>query len=285
MRRAFNNPDFLYHDNKLVGVNLGFDFCAEHEWGVKGIREKLGIGEIGNPPGIQTRINTSNDVYLFHSFKRKGEKYAVMFSLTAVRNRYWGADRHNDPIDVKIKNYINDHFKQAKSWLGESLAGLRESEKERNKDNHITCQWAEEDFEIFVHGEEFVNNLKQIHEAYTAKNISLGGNYCGNSFTKQLGLSFFIVSNMPQEWIDRCMQADEEQIQIQKMVEDTKIKDILAKASKTYYALSPRFDANGCLSFWLNPCDQKNNNFGWYSVEDLKEWALGKGKIPKQVTV
>ena len=33
--------------------------------------------------------------------------------------------------------------------------------------------------------------------------------------------------------------------------------------------------------FWLNPMDQHNNNWGWFTVEDLKKWAKGKGKIPK----
>ena len=28
--------------------------------------------------------------------------------------------------------------------------------------------------------------------------------------------------------------------------------------------------------------DQQNNNFGWYTVEQLKEWAEGKGVIPKK---
>jgi hypothetical protein len=26
---------------------------------------------------------------------------------------------------------------------------------------------------------------------------------------------------------------------------------------------------------------QNENNFGWFTLQDLREWAQGKGKIPK----
>lgn len=44
MRKAHNDVDFIFDDNKaLIGVCLGYDYCAEHEWGIKGIKQALGI--------------------------------------------------------------------------------------------------------------------------------------------------------------------------------------------------------------------------------------------------
>ena len=56
----------------------------------------------------------------------------------------------------------------------------------------------------------------------------------------------------------------------------------MEKAGKKYFALSPRWkdDNKKEVIFWLNPYHQDIDNFGWFTVEDLKDWAKGKGKIP-----
>src|SRR6185436_440352 len=49
---------YATHDNglirdeqgNLVGVNLGWDFTAEHEWGVRGIKQDLGVDGKGYGP-------------------------------------------------------------------------------------------------------------------------------------------------------------------------------------------------------------------------------------------
>ena len=60
------------------------------------------------------------------------------------------------------------------------------------------------------------------------------------------------------------------------------LEKILEKAKCRYYALSLRWkdDDKKEVIFWLNPMEQDKNNFGWFTVEDLKDWAKGKGKIP-----
>ena len=44
MRRGRDNG-FLYDTDgtTLTGVNLGADYCSEHEWGIKGIQASFGI--------------------------------------------------------------------------------------------------------------------------------------------------------------------------------------------------------------------------------------------------
>ena len=40
MKPAYRDSALLYDDKgRFLGVNLGWDFTAEHEWGIKGIRE------------------------------------------------------------------------------------------------------------------------------------------------------------------------------------------------------------------------------------------------------
>ena len=49
-----------YNDCKLLpeGINLGFDFCAEHEQGIEGIHQVLGIPPQTKPMGLEAvRVN------------------------------------------------------------------------------------------------------------------------------------------------------------------------------------------------------------------------------------
>ena len=62
----------------------------------------------------------------------------------------------------------------------------------------------------------------------------------------------------------------------------THIEEILKKANKKYYALSPSYDENGNLRFWLNPKEQSIYSMGWYSLEDLIAWANETGSVIKR---
>ncbi len=43
MRNTTTSGDVVINSNgELIGVCLGFDFCAEHEWGIKDLHERLG---------------------------------------------------------------------------------------------------------------------------------------------------------------------------------------------------------------------------------------------------
>jgi hypothetical protein len=53
MRKGYENG-FLSLEGKYVGINLGSDFVAEHEWGIKDITKEFGIDGIGH--GLEKRI-------------------------------------------------------------------------------------------------------------------------------------------------------------------------------------------------------------------------------------
>lgn len=38
----------MYSGEKVVGIHLPADFCAEHEWGIKDLRERFGIQKLNN---------------------------------------------------------------------------------------------------------------------------------------------------------------------------------------------------------------------------------------------
>jgi hypothetical protein len=48
MRKSYNNEILTRKKNSiLMGINFGADFCAEHEWGIKGLYRIFGIPDTG----------------------------------------------------------------------------------------------------------------------------------------------------------------------------------------------------------------------------------------------
>jgi len=126
---------------------------------------------------------------------------------------------------------------------------------------------------------------KAIEELYDAFHnldvtISVGG---GNVFENG-GLHLVIKSRIPKETIDEVYQQDLDDLKLKKAASSTGIYEKLEKAGKGFYALSPKWkdEEKKEVIFWLNPQEQHANNFGWYTVSDLKDWIKGKGKIPKE---
>ena len=59
MRQAFNGKEiFRNPDGTFYGLNFGWDFCAEHEWGIEDLNESFGIDN--NIPGIKGRLQTKS---------------------------------------------------------------------------------------------------------------------------------------------------------------------------------------------------------------------------------
>lgn len=88
---------------------------------------------------------------------------------------------------------------------------------------------------------------------------------------------------IPQEQSDEIFSADEDHYNLQIAAEKTGIYEKLEKASKGYYALSPRWKDKEKkeILFWLNPHDQRDYESGWYGVKELEQWIKNEGPIIK----
>jgi len=76
MRKAFHDYGLLEHEEEFVGVSLGYDYCAEHEWGIKRMKELFAIPESTKDNlGIKCRTITNCPDRL--SFKKDGN-YALL---------------------------------------------------------------------------------------------------------------------------------------------------------------------------------------------------------------
>ena len=252
MRHA-NDAEVMKIDDKLVGFNLGADFCAEHEWGIKGIVREFGVD--GNKVGIDGRMVTVIPKSLIY----KDVTYEKMKCHLLVLVPYYYREE-----DLKItKNVL-------RTW---------ELYTYRLEETGITTAWDEKSFAILV-TDKYKYELKELYEAFLNLDVAVG--IAPSGVFNNGGLKFCIKSKLPEETIQSIKDADLDYLALQKAVEKTGIKKILDNARCRYYALSPRWkdDNKNEVIFWLNPMEQDKNNYGWFTVKDLKDWAKGKGKIP-----
>ncbi len=257
MRRAGYETDFVRDGNgRFIGINLKGDYCSEHEWGIGGIQDAFGTrgAKVTREClGIDRRTITKvpNDMWFF--FQKHGEYGYLMYTHP----------RYGKPEE-----------KYTKKELDQKLGAYSD-------DKPIVAAWDEKEFGIRVKGKDNIVTLKSLYDAIQAKDavIFLGGRSKNPFDTSGLVISF--RSRIPEEFVKLQYDTDLETVELAEAKEATGIEEVLRKAGKTFYALSPRFQEDRSLVFWLNPMQQDKNNCGWFTVQDLQEWAQGTGKIPK----
>ena len=279
MRQGRNNGLFFRKDtkisalemgkndeNQLLGVNLGADYCAEHEWGIKDIRHML-------------QINNGKEVPVWDS-----EERFPLFLQSGLEKRLIsnGSTEHLHWVE-KIK--LNDSDKRGKKeWSGFLLQNITYRDEPSvygcyaSDSQTLVTAWSEKDFAVLSRNKEEILKLKEIFDAFRQNDIIIWQG--GGGVFENAGLCIAIASRMPKSILKNWKNADIEADKLAKEARKTGIADRLRKAGKKYFALSPQREKDGSLCFWLNPMDQNNNNFCWCNVQDLDDWIADKGKIP-----
>lgn len=267
-----------------MGIDLGADYCAEHEWGIKGIRKAFGLNDdpkvfgidrrrVRTIPGTISYIGKPEQTLIFHEKGTRKNPEAILIYLE------YGAERHifhyDDP---KHHNELRPPkpYKGAKDADGDYYT--------------FSTAWSEGSFGIHVKGLGNVNQLKEVYQALLSKDIAiwLGG---GGIF-QNAGLVLGIISRLPADKVEMLRAGDEDRFNLERASSEIGIHQFLKEKGKAWFALSPnwtksvRSTKDGEIQtqypvmYWLNPMEQKQNNSGYFTVEQLKEWADNKGPIP-----
>jgi len=273
MRRG-SKPSFVTGENDtFIGIHLGADFCAEHEWGIDYLKQLFGmsIENTYKPFGIERRkIQDFNTEYVY--FHQDGN-FAILL------------------VDSMLEYKYIQEAESLKQWLFDrSYDGLHMDDQE------LVTAWSDRDIGIAVQGKENVLRLERLYEAMKEKDVAIfiGGS---DGIVSNAGLNMMIVSAIPKESLEIAKRTDQDAYNLVKAAEKTGIKKKIDEANNNftgfnkpvgYYALSPKWvkDVNVksktkySVVFWLNPQNQQENNFGWFTVEELEQWISGKGPIP-----
>lgn len=265
MRTGRDNGLLKNENGHLIGINLGADYCAEHEWGIKGLKALFGIE--GKGYGIERR--TATKVPSDKTWPNQEEKSCVKLF------------ERQDYTALVVSEYVEEKYFN----LGNCNLAFGKYDLERST---LKTAWDEKSFGIAAADKEGRLAIKALYEAILAKDIViwLGG---GGVF-QNAGLVVAFASRIPEQGAKALFDADVDREKLEKAALETGIAKKLETAGKRYYALSPQWKAEinevknskYDVMFWLNPCEQDTNNYGWYTVEQLELWAENKGPIPKK---
>ena len=298
--RIGNHDYGIFGDNneKFIGISLGFDFCAEHEWGYDDLKMNFGIPELTKKTlGIKSRNITKcieNLIFLEQTYNKK--KFAILYT-----GPNW---RPKKECVATLPHYLENYKKDIERRMEYDKKHPKESQEE--KDLIITA-WDGNSFGIGVMDTENVEYLRELYQAFLNKKITIGYvNKMPNNPFNHSSLTIMITDKIPQEYVDMMYSVDKKYwdlVEYEKKIGMTKLKEKTRKDSHNdkyghkhgYYIacsakwidyddkierkkqkkeLGTKYD----IQYWINYSDD-DNNYGYFIVEEIKEWLSGKKKL------
>jgi hypothetical protein len=255
MRESFGNS-FDVRDGVLIGINLGSDYCSEHERGIEDIYQSFGC--VRSDPdilGIESRLIRkipNNFSYFKNKFKNRNYHHLIL-------SRY------------SITNF--DSFNPV-GYLPKEL---------------VTA-WSYNSFGISVYkNKDYKNYLEELYESFLKKDIAIYYviNNSKNPFERP-GLYIGISSKISEEDKDKMYSLDYDSLCLKKEFDKCGIYKRLKENNLPFLALEPRwvkdmdhlkFITDHPIVCWLNTYS-KDYNSGWYTIEELDLWINGVGPVP-----
>ena len=254
MRTSFNGGIFKTDDGVPFAINLGADYCAEHEWGISRLRDMLGCP--ANVDGIAQ-----------YSATRTGVELTSCVGTATIKGVFYLE--------------FGSHVRWATKEDGKFAPNTRQLPIFGDK--KWSAAWCEDSFGIAVNKKgdpEVFAFVKELLKAIEAGDIALwfGGADAHNPFGRA-GLVVGIPSKTPKEIDAEMVKAHVDARKLKAADETTGIKALLKEKGKSFYACSPRWVVGESdtrrtthpVIYWLN----SNGPFGWYTVEELTDWANG----------
>lgn len=281
MREGRMNQGWFMEDDRFIGVSLGADHCAEHEWGIERLQRLLGITGKGRA-GIGRRTTQAKaiepGVLTFHE---DGNYCALL-----CRTRYGGEPDYNQLTAAVAADKLpcSPRF---------TIPKKRKEKPGLDPEWEFSGAWRGEGFMLLAHS-RFVDWVRALHAAALRDDLAVFVGGTSNPFDRG-GLILCIVSEVPAKYLKQMRDADLDRDRLEKAAKKTGIHAVLKTAHKDYIALSPQWFSPGGwggrpgeppkskhqVMFWLNPSKQDVHAAGWYTVEELKQWADDKGPVFK----
>jgi hypothetical protein len=242
----------LENDNGVYGICLGSDFTADHEWGIDRIKTRFGVDS--SKTGIAGRQIT-----------RGGDWIQV------------ATDKHGAYLFIGLAEDKVEYVRRSlKVFKSDKLVGA----------------WSSSQFGFFIAGERGEAICKEFQEAFLLNDIAF--TFLNAGGLANPGLTLLIVSKCEDSVIEAHDLVDREAKRLNDADEffSADIRAKLKAAGKNWYALSAKFwascekttravvDTGEKVMFWLNPSDQRNVNYGWFTLEELEQWLNDEGPIP-----
>ena len=268
--KAGMKSQWIELEGKFVGISLGADFCAEHEWGIGELKHLMGMDgakrmydrgptKYTQPHGVARRKITKHDAVQFYEHEGR--------AALICESRWW-----HESFASSIEKF--GIVKAMQECLPHDL---------RHRDGLRTA-WSEGDFGLAGSGADAAK-IKELAAEFEKDNIAIwiGGKKL--PAFENGGLIICIADRIPAKHLEMLRSSDAAVEELHGASEATGVIKRLDAAKKGYYACSPSWRNSGKKSahpvmYWLNPTQQDENNFGWFTVEELDQWIAGTGPVP-----
>lgn len=283
MRRATRDTAILTEGKDFVGWNLGYDGCAEHEWGIRPLARSLGMEYPRVGLGLNARKITAAPFVLFRERKLRLKRVRGLdtpspASIPAATLLVTSDDWFFNSVTSSEKTFVERLVK------GEAALHFLPGDPDYKESRHAAvAAWGEHGFVLNVIGERNVACLKKLADAFQRFDIVIDQN--GRGFGGRGGLAVVILSAVSQRVAEEVLASDIAHKQLLDAVAATGIEGRLTAAGRGWYALMPRWwgeDDQRVLKFFLNPREQRRFNHGWFTVAELDEWACGEGPVMRE---
>lgn len=290
MRKASQDNGLIVDGDKFLGVALGYDFCAEHEWGIEDLKRMCGIPNATKKNmGVKNRTITKVPPLIFKEETHKNKRCALLFT-----GREWRTTEEN-------ANYLPHDLKNWKEDLIWNEKWNKDHPSTRGEKDNIITAWDGSSFGVAVMGEKEVEWLKELKVEIEKKNLTIAvANLRAKNPFAGSSLCLMISDRIPQETLDLMHMADKEYFDREDYEEKIGIKKLIEKKKGGYkelhyfLACSPKWinyqdeqkreeeklrnNTKYDIMYWINYSDD-DDNYGWYTVEEIREWLTGDKKL------
>ncbi len=265
MRQGHSKAGILTHEGVFFGICLGADFVAEHEQGIGDLKRAFGVEESRSAKGILNLKMTKFPETQLTLFSKGQSTY-----LLCSRNVEWAAK--DDATREKFQAEFHRHPRELSIYV-------------KPDQPQMAGAWSERDFGIHVKGKEAKAQLEELYNAIITGHAAFGFTSALPAFDNS-GLCIFIIPKFPKVFNDSLIAQQQDKLKLQEAADKTGIIEYLEAKKKGrykgYFACTPHWNRSktahqdGEIMWWLNPYDQQENGFGYFTTQELKDWADDK---------
>lgn len=274
MRTAhFDKQWITTDDGDVAGVCLGYDRCAEHEFGISPLQVALGI-EQHDLLGVESRqIKTlpERGIAFKKAIKRftvDRKRHSVPYATLLVTARPMQSD-----------DEINESLELSKYEFSARSYTKRLVDDQTDERHSILAAWGDRGFRVCAVGEAPAARLQEIYDALLAKDLCItlrGFGPFGGS-----GLCLVITSRISDETRAQVLADDMDHRRLIEKAKSYGLEEQIKAAGLGFFALSPEWANHERteVRFWLNPWQQDKHNYGWFTPEEILAWTRGEGPV------
>lgn len=226
MREAHQNVYFHLDGDQPIGVSLGFDWCAEHEWGISGIKALLSVPNPDFPLGVEDRLAKPSgqalDCIRFDTFSARmasapgsakktftlpGARLLVTESL--IDAYCMSNPRYLERIAIPKRPFMYFNFGRQGEHDRLCVDGFVDLSGMRSSDPLVQSKWDKSEFELVVWGQKRVAALKSIHSALVSGDLTVSVGASSNPFGRG-GLHLMVLSKLSEEFKAGVLMRDKQ---------------------------------------------------------------------------